>query len=98
MTVTAERNDDWLLCPYADNPSTKINALLDILRYHLGKSCTAPAEFQDNKIVGPLESDWHSVAGAPNDKILVYLAFPSNNRVVEKVSSDNSRTPALCAR
>ncbi|KAL7280993.1 hypothetical protein ACG7TL_004295 [Trametes sanguinea] len=65
---------------YADTPSTKINALLSLLHYHVGKTCAPPAVIQDGVVYPPEEgaaNDWNMVPGAHPDKILVYSAFPS---------------------
>ncbi|OSC96198.1 hypothetical protein PYCCODRAFT_1472816, partial [Trametes coccinea BRFM310] len=71
--------------PYSDFPSSKLDALLELLRYHEGASCAPPAIVQP-AIVAP-QSDpegWCRIDGAPIDKIVVYLAFPSSNWLVRK--------------
>ncbi|KAL7281844.1 hypothetical protein ACG7TL_005167 [Trametes sanguinea] len=71
--------------PYTDFPSSKLDALLALLEYHIGGSCAPPA-LVDPTIAAP-ESDpegWSRIDGAPVDKIVVYLAFPSSNWLVRK--------------
>ncbi|KAJ2993885.1 hypothetical protein NUW54_g7644 [Trametes sanguinea] len=73
---------------YNDFPSTKINALLELLQHHRGKSCTPPAVIVHGHVVdsdlAARWPDWPTVPGAPIDKIIVYLAFPSQNWIVRK--------------
>ncbi|OSC96328.1 hypothetical protein PYCCODRAFT_1472717, partial [Trametes coccinea BRFM310] len=38
---------------YQDDPSTKIDALIALLKYHQGKSCAQPAQFNGNTLVEP---------------------------------------------
>ncbi|KAI9069500.1 hypothetical protein FKP32DRAFT_1559599, partial [Trametes sanguinea] len=73
---------------YDDYPSTKIDALLELLDYHTDKVCAPPATIEDGHIVDVDEDsawpDWPRVPDAPIDKIIVYLAFPSQNWIVRK--------------
>ncbi|KAI9056740.1 hypothetical protein FKP32DRAFT_1551830, partial [Trametes sanguinea] len=73
---------------YDDYPSTKIDALLELLDYHTGKACAPPATIEDGHIVDLDDDsawpDWPRVPDAPIDKIIVYLAFPSQNWIVRK--------------
>ena len=75
--------------PYEDFPSTKIDALCDLLVYHVGKTCAPPAKAVDGKIVLPgpedIPADWVVLPDARPDKIIAYLAFPSANWIVIKV-------------
>ncbi|OSC96169.1 P-loop containing nucleoside triphosphate hydrolase protein, partial [Trametes coccinea BRFM310] len=65
---------------YEDSPSTKINALLALLSYHVGRTCAPPAIIMDGQVLPPEDdaaSTWNVVPGAAPDKIIVYSAFPS---------------------
>ncbi|KAI9064569.1 hypothetical protein FKP32DRAFT_1602933 [Trametes sanguinea] len=65
---------------YEDRPSTKLNALLALLTYHVGCTCAPPAIIEEGVIIEPDESaasEWNVVPGAAPDKIIVYSAFPS---------------------
>ncbi|KAJ2986723.1 hypothetical protein NUW54_g9656 [Trametes sanguinea] len=78
---------------YRDFPSTKIDAMLGILNHHRGKSCAAPAIIVDGHIVESDDSqrwaNWPVVPGAPVDKLIIYLAFPSQNWIIRKALGEN---------
>ncbi|KAI9057594.1 hypothetical protein FKP32DRAFT_1552356, partial [Trametes sanguinea] len=73
--------------------STKIDAMLGILNHHRGKSCAAPAVIVNGHVVDSDDSqrwvDWPVVPGAPVDKLIVYLAFPSQNWIIRKALGEN---------
>ncbi|KAJ3001286.1 hypothetical protein NUW54_g6525 [Trametes sanguinea] len=79
---------------YSDYPSTKIDALLELISYHKGKSCQPPATINDGQVIHSGESiddwsNWPAVPDAPIDKIIVYLAFPSQNWIIRKALLEN---------
>ena len=93
--------DDWpASTSYAQNPSTKIDALLAIVRHHLRAPGLPPLHVGDQQTNAlapdpdylpgldgspPVKSTiTQNVAGGP-DRIVVYLAFPKNNWIVRKV-------------
>ncbi|KAI9069960.1 hypothetical protein FKP32DRAFT_1558701 [Trametes sanguinea] len=71
--------------PYTDYPSSKLDALLELLKYHLGQTCAPPAQVHPT-IAPPAADpeDWLRLPDASIDKIIVYLAFPSSNWLVRK--------------
>ncbi|OSC96168.1 P-loop containing nucleoside triphosphate hydrolase protein, partial [Trametes coccinea BRFM310] len=70
---------------YQDDPSTKIDALIALLKYHQGKSCAQPAQFNGNTLVEPpYDEKWPRIKPDTVDKALVYLSFPSSNFIVKK--------------
>ena len=93
--------DDWpASTSYAQNPSTKIDALLAIIRHHLRAPGLPPLHVSDQQantlaidpeyLPGPdgcapgKSLIPQTTAGGP-DRIVVYLAFPKNNWIVRKV-------------
>ncbi|KAL7283873.1 hypothetical protein ACG7TL_001143 [Trametes sanguinea] len=85
---------DHLAVNYRDYPSTKIDAMLELLDHHKGKSCTPPAKVEDGHVVastvGEDWPEWPVIASAPVDKIIVYLAFPSQNWIIRKALEEHS--------
>ncbi len=75
---------------YQQDPSTKIDKMLEIVHHHKDKICgkpLEPAEGEGEIIVrGPAQQAWRVVPGAGPDKIIVYCAFPKNNWIVRKVN------------
>lgn len=74
-------------------PSTKLQTLIEILKWHLEEDARPPLRVrEDGTTPNELEPtpDWFElVVRAPNsrcDLILVYVAFPSNNALICKVS------------
>ena len=75
---------------YTNCPSTKIDALITILRHHLETPGAWPLQCKTdgtNRLV-PADEEARSVASSEDkskDRIVVYLAFPKNNWMVRKV-------------
>ena len=81
---------------YKDDPSTKIDALIALLKYHHGKTCAQPAQFDGNTLVEPsYDENWPRVSSDTVDKALVYLSFPSSNFIVKKVSPAESQVSEI---
>ncbi|KAH9852795.1 P-loop containing nucleoside triphosphate hydrolase protein, partial [Lenzites betulinus] len=80
------------LKPYTDHPSTKIDAVLSVLEWHLGHCCRPPLEYNtDSHVYSQVDAEswpWdpkrdNPDGALPNDKIIVYLAFPSLNWLIK---------------
>lgn len=99
--LAAMSEDDWPAdLAYSDQPSTKINALLALIRHHLLAPGLPPLAVVDsaNNTLGPDPDYLPQADGSPPaktvvqeaslgpDRIVVYLAFPKNNWIVKKVS------------
>ena len=74
---------------YMSRPSTKIDALLQIIKYHLSAPGLQPLKVTDQD-ANTLEPDPNALRTFQDpslrpDRIVVYLAFPSNNAIVHKV-------------
>ncbi|KAH9846337.1 P-loop containing nucleoside triphosphate hydrolase protein, partial [Lenzites betulinus] len=77
--------------PYSKFPSTKIDALVKVLKYYEGKSCAPPPTWINGDLGPPDNPEgWPVIPNAPVDKILVYLAFPSSNWIVRKALKENN--------
>ncbi|KAI0642173.1 hypothetical protein C8Q79DRAFT_984404 [Trametes meyenii] len=72
---------------YKDDPSTKIDVLVKILNFIKGKSCVPPIEYINGEIrvKSQVPPDWPRPEGSGPDKVVVFLAFPKSNWIVEKV-------------
>ncbi|TFK77707.1 hypothetical protein K466DRAFT_508186, partial [Polyporus arcularius HHB13444] len=87
-------NDAYLpanLEDYKFQPSTKLNSILRLLKYHLEQDNRPPLvvnpNFQDMLVP---TTDWIAKPRGPNsppDKVVIYVAFPSNNYLIKKVLS-----------
>lgn len=65
-------------------PSTKIQALLTVLEWHLKQDKHAPMSTVDGKVVAGSEEPLSNPDGLP-DKIVVYSFFVGNSAAVSKV-------------
>jgi len=72
--------EEWL-----QDPSKKLQVLVQILQWHLAQDGRAPLKVIDNELV-PSSDDVSPVADTPCDKIVVYCSFPSNFIQMTKVS------------
>lgn len=77
--------------PYSLHNSTKINALIAILQHHLSAPGLPPLMVKDegtNTLVVNPDPSTHVTQDLElgPDRIIVFLAFPKNNWVVQKVS------------
>ena len=84
-----------MMKPYSSHPSTKINALLVLLKHHVGKIC--PEGIEEITSIGDIAKgeyelglredwavDWGDNDQVPTnaDKIIVYCGFPSLNWII----------------
>jgi hypothetical protein len=77
--------EEWL-----KDPSRKLNALVEILSWHLGKDGRAPLEVVDDKLTPRANNPPPVVQlpkGTPCDKIVISCAFPSSYIQLVKVSA-----------
>lgn len=83
------------LTEWESMPSTKLTALVTILKYHLEADGRAPLRLKedfDENDPNALEitPDWQEVtprpAGSAPDRALLFVSFPSNNALITGVS------------
>lgn len=82
--------DPSTLEEWNEDPSRKLDTLVEVIRWHLALDARAPLRVvEDNLVPSAISANSaneNSLAGgAPCDKVLVYCAFPSSYTQVMKV-------------
>lgn len=81
--------DNQTLEEYNEWPSRKLDAVKDILQHHLANDNAPPLKIIDGELKpDPFAPPPPAVAeDLPRDKIVLYSAFPSNGRILQRVRS-----------
>lgn len=80
--------------PWDDIKSTKLSLALDIVKYHLGRTCTPPLIPEETGFRQPTskpEGYLHPPNALP-DKMFLYLAWPGENWLIRKALEESGIT------